>query len=95
MRRYEILMLPSAEKDLAAIPQPDKTRLLKIAGALADNPRPAGAVKLSGYSDLYRIRSGHYRIVYEIHDKRLLIVIAGAGGRDKIYKIISRRMPGE
>jgi len=54
--------------------------------ALADNPRPAGCVKLSGLSDLWRIRVGDYRVVYEIRDRQLIVLIVGVAHRREIYR---------
>ena len=53
--------------------------------ALAEKPRPPGVKKLQGYENTYRIRVGDYRIVYEIHDKVLLILIVEVGHRSDVY----------
>ena len=54
------------------------------ARALADDPRPAGAVKLSG-RNLYRIRQGQYRILYSIEDRVLIVEIIRIGHLGKAY----------
>ena len=54
--------------------------------ALASNPRPAGVVKLSGATDLYRIRSGDFRIIYEIQDVGLVVLVLKVGNRRDVYK---------
>jgi len=51
---------------------------------LANNPRPVGCIKLKGRSG-YRIREGNYRIIYEINDKILTVVVIEAGDRKDIY----------
>ena len=53
--------------------------------SLATNPRPHGVVKLSG-QDAYRLRAGDYRIVYEIHDRILLVVVLDVGHRREVYR---------
>jgi mRNA interferase RelE/StbE len=53
--------------------------------ALADDPRPPGCEKLSGLEQ-YRVRQGVYRIVYEIADKRLLVVVVRVGHRREVYR---------
>ena len=57
----------------------------KIQG-LADNPRPAGVVKLSGEQQLYRLRHGDFRIIYEIRDDEVLVIIVKVGHRRDVYK---------
>ena len=54
--------------------------------ALAANPRPKGVKKLSGPDDLYRIRVGDYRIVYQIHDDRLIVLVVRIGHRKDVYR---------
>jgi len=54
--------------------------------ALSDNVRPAGCVKLSGLSDLWRIRVGDYRVVYEIRDRQLIVLIVGVAHRREVYR---------
>lgn len=88
---YTLKFLPSSEKDIAAISFPDRKRVMDAIQGLAENPRPHGALKMSGGSGQYRIRVGEYRIAYEIHDKKLLVIVVRAGRRDKIYALVKRR----
>lgn len=53
---------------------------------LTQNPRPAGCKKLQGYKELYRIRSGNYRIVYNIKEKTLLVFVVRVAHRKDIYR---------
>ena len=53
---------------------------------LAQNPRPPGSLKMHGGDDLYRIRVGDYRIIYEIRDAILLVVVVKIGDRRDIYR---------
>ena len=50
------------------------------------NPRPSGCKKLKGEDDIYRIRSGNYRIAYSIHDNILMVLIVKVGHRNQIYR---------
>jgi mRNA interferase RelE/StbE len=54
--------------------------------ALAEDPRPQGIEKLSAEDNLYRIRSGDYRVIYEIRDAELLILVAKVGHRREVYR---------
>lgn len=53
---------------------------------LAATPRPAGAVKLAGGDGEWRIRTGDYRIVYEVHDGMLVVLVVAVGHRREIYR---------
>ncbi|MEE8592622.1 MAG: type II toxin-antitoxin system RelE/ParE family toxin [Candidatus Bipolaricaulota bacterium] len=85
MARYRLLFKRSITKDLRSIPKKDVSRILNRIEALADDPRPPGCEKLSA-RELYRIRQGNYRILYEIHDDVLVIVVVKVGSRSAVYK---------
>ena len=53
---------------------------------LASQPRPPGSEKLFGPEDLYRIRVGDYRIVYQIRDEELLVSVLKIGHRREVYR---------
>ena len=53
---------------------------------LAKEPRPKGVKKLSGADDLYRIRVGDYRVVYQIRDDRLIVLVVRIGHRKDVYR---------
>ncbi|MGH8117644.1 MAG: type II toxin-antitoxin system RelE family toxin [Rhodanobacteraceae bacterium] len=84
MARFEIVFRRSVAKDLRPIPNKDVTRILKCIERLPDDPRPPGAVKLSA-QERYRIRQGVYRILYEIEDERLVVVVK-VGHRREVYR---------
>jgi len=54
--------------------------------ALTRNPRPHGVKKLSGEQNLYRIRAGDYRIIYQIRDKELVVLVLKLGHRRDVYR---------
>jgi mRNA interferase RelE/StbE len=83
---YSILFLPSARKALAKLPKADQARVDQQVLALADNPRPTGCLKLSGPSGLWRIRVGDYRVVYEIRDKELIVLVVSIAHRREVYR---------
>ncbi len=82
---YRIFILKKAQKELAKITGKDFDRIKEIILKLADNPRPQGCRKLIGREG-WRIRSGNYRIIYEIDDKEKAVVILHIGHRKNIYK---------
>lgn len=83
--RYELVFKKSVAKDLRSLPKQDVKRILERISSLAVNPRPAACEKLTG-AERYRIRQGIYRIVYEIHDRRLLVLIVTVAHRRDVYK---------
>jgi mRNA interferase RelE/StbE len=86
MGKYNIAFKKSVAKDLRAFPKKDVHRILKCFEQLAVNPRPPGCEKLSG-QERYRLRKGVYRIVYEIQDNILKIIVVKVGHRRDVYRI--------
>jgi len=84
--RYEILIKPSARKELEAIGlKKDRQRIVEAILSLAESPCPMGCRKLSG-KDKYRIRCGVYRVVYSIQDVVLVVTIMKVGHRRDVYR---------
>jgi mRNA interferase RelE/StbE len=54
--------------------------------ALRENPRPTTVKKLAAEENLYRIRVGDYRVVYQIRDKELIVLVVKIGHRREIYR---------
>ncbi|MEX0822748.1 MAG: type II toxin-antitoxin system RelE/ParE family toxin [Balneolaceae bacterium] len=75
-----------AQKALKKIPNPYKANLIQAIDQLSDNPRPDGCKKLKGNDNLWRIRINDYRIVYQIRDEQLLILVILIGHRKDIYE---------
>ena len=86
MASYELVFKKSVAKDLRAFPKVDVKRILQRIRSLADDPRPPGCEKLSG-QQRYRVRQGLYRIVYEIDDKVLIVLVVKVGHRRDVYRI--------
>jgi mRNA interferase RelE/StbE len=84
MASYSLLFKRSVAKDLRSIPKKDVRRILKRIEALSEDPRPRGSEKLTD-QERYRIRQGAYRILYEIHDKVLVIVVGKVAKRSHAY----------
>ena len=85
MERYKVTFKKSVAKDLRTIPSADVKRILKTIDSLADNPRSDGCIKLS-VQERYRVRQGSYRIVYEIHDELLVVVVVKVAHRFTVYE---------
>jgi len=85
MASYELVFKKSVAKDLRAFPKRDVQRLLRRIRALAEDPRPAGCEKLTG-RNRYRVRQGAYRILYEIEDARLIVLVVKVAHRREVYR---------
>jgi mRNA interferase RelE/StbE len=81
---YEVFILRRAQKELAHLPKQYYPRIRDFIAALAFNPRPSGCKKLTGREG-WRIRSGDYRVIYEIDDGLKRVTILNVGDRKDIY----------
>ena len=86
MASYSVELTRTAEKQLRRIAKRDRNRLVEAIQRLVDRPRPHGARKLQGYDDVYRIRVGQYRVVYEVFEDRVIVIVLKVGHRKDIYK---------
>ncbi len=83
---YRIEFRPAARKNFKALPPGIVDRIDRAILALADNPRPPGVKKLAGQDNRWRIRVGDYRVIYEIHDDVLWVLVVEIGHRREIYR---------
>jgi mRNA interferase RelE/StbE len=86
MSQYRVLFKNSADRALKKLPVVVQRRIVAEVDLLAQNPRPPGVVKMSGTENLWRIRIGDYRVVYEIHDNRLIVLVLRVAHRKDIYR---------
>ena len=86
--KYTFRWRERAVRELRAIPQPTALTILRALTPLGDDPRreDASIKKLVGYTDRYRLRVGDYRLIYEIVDDQLIILIVGVGHRREAYR---------
>jgi len=84
--KYSLRIKKSARKELLSIAtKADRQQVIKRIQSLADNPRPPGALKLSGL-ERYRIRQGRFRILYTIEDTVLIVTVIKIGDRKDVYQ---------
>lgn len=83
--RYQVIIPKSVQKELDRLPDDVNRRILARLAALETNPRPADVKKLKG-RDAWRIRVGDYRVIYEIHDRVLQVIVIAVGHRGDIYR---------
>jgi len=82
---FTLIFKPRARRDLAKLPPSIRERVAVAIDQLASQPRPPGCKKLAGRDELWRIRVGDYRIVYQIHDDRLAVLVVRIGHRRDVY----------
>ncbi|MCE7951621.1 MAG: type II toxin-antitoxin system RelE/ParE family toxin [Xanthomonadales bacterium PRO7] len=85
MARFELKFAARASKDLRGVPKTDVRRIMQRIVALQDDPRPVGAIKLAG-RETFRVRQGHYRILYDIFDTVLVVEVIQIGHRRDVYR---------
>jgi len=83
---YRIQIEKRALKMLGSLPKRNRAQVRKAIDHLAEIPRPPGVKKLTDEERLYRIRVGSYRVVYQISDQDLLVLVAKIGDRKEIYR---------
>jgi mRNA interferase RelE/StbE len=83
---FDIVLERRARKNLAALDPLVRHRVAACIDDLAANPRPSGATELKGRPGVLRIRAGDYRILYEIRDSQLIVLIINIGHRREIYR---------
>lgn len=90
---YSIDILRNADKFLAKLEkaQPADAQAIDDAiEALAEDPRPPSCIRLKGYSDVWRVRVGNYRVCYQIDDGKLVVLVITISTRDDVYQLVQR-----
>lgn len=85
-RTYAISVLRPAARALTRLPADVRTRIRRAIRTLSTDPGPVGWRKLAGSHELYRIRVGDYRIIYEVRDGELVIIVVTVGHRRDVYR---------
>lgn len=85
MARYRVSIEKAASKEIRKIHPTDQRRIVRKLDELADDPRHPGCAPMRG-SDLWKVRVGNYRIVYEIGDELLVVVVVRVRHRKDVYR---------
>jgi mRNA interferase RelE/StbE len=85
MERYKLVFRKSVARDMRRIPNRDLRRILTMIDSLSEDPRPAGIEKLSEQGRC-RVHRGDYRIIYEIKDYEVTVVVVKIGHRKDVYR---------
>ncbi len=82
---YTVDIKPAAQRNIRKLPQSLQIRITQKLKSLETEPRQ-GAKKLQSFESRYRVRLGDYRIIYEIYDNILLVVVVDVGHRGNVYR---------
>ena len=83
---YTIEFRPSVLKTLEKTPKRDLVRIKKKVEELGTNLPDPNTTKMRGDNSFHRVRTGNYRIIYEIHNDRLVILVVKIGHRKDVYR---------
>ncbi len=84
--KYSVEFRPSVLKSIKLFPKKDLRRLKKKIDDIAENLPDPNTTKMKGNNSFHKVRSGDYRIIYEIHDDRLVILVVKIGHRKDVYE---------
>ena len=85
---YAVALSRRAQRALGSLQRKDQQRIRAAIELLADNPRPPNCIALAGEDNVYRVRVGDFRILYEVFDQRLIIHVVRIGHRRDVYRAL-------
>lgn len=83
---YQVRKTHGVQRAIDAIEKRDRLRIEAVITLLADNPRPPKTIKMTGYLNRWRVRAGNYRILYEIDDAVLTVLVIRVAYRREVYR---------
>lgn len=83
---YEVLVPKNVQKDINELSETLRDRIEEALEDLTEDPRPNGVVKMKDFDSRYRIRIGNYRVVYDINDGKLLVLVVQCQHRREVYR---------
>lgn len=87
---YTVLLKRDPERLLRRLPADLRRRIQQAINALADDPRHAGVVAMKGFASAYRVRVGDWRIVYQVEDDVLIVLVLEIAPRGEVYRKLGR-----
>ncbi len=84
--RYRVELVPSAARAFKKLDHRTRLRVERKINGLTNDPRPPGVKLLSAEERIYRLRSGDFRILYQVNDKVLTILVIAIGHRRDVYR---------
>jgi mRNA interferase RelE/StbE len=84
--RYSIEFAPAAFRQLKKLDRAVQVRIYAQIDRLADDPRPPGSLKLAGRDNIFRLRVGDFRVLYNVFDGKLIVLVLKVGHRRDVYE---------
>lgn len=84
--RYSVRLAPAAIRQLRKLDPAGRRRVQAAIDLLADDPRPPTARQLVGGAGEWRVRTGDFRIIYDIRDVELIVLVVKVGHRRDVYE---------
>ena len=84
--KYRLELRPSAARAFKKLDPRTQRRVERKIDMLIDDPRPPGVKLLSSEDRIYRLRAGDFRILYQVNDKVLVILVIAIGHRREVYR---------
>jgi mRNA interferase RelE/StbE len=84
--KYKITLAPAAARQLRKFDPQVRRRIQAVLETLAAQPRPPAAKQLVGGAGEWRVRTGDYRVIYEIKDQQLLVLVLRVAHRREVYR---------
>jgi len=82
----DVQLSPAAARELRKFDPTVRRRIQAVLELLSEEPRPPAAKRLIGGAGEWRVRTGDYRVIYEIHDGRLLVLVLRMAHRREVYE---------
>ena len=86
MAAYRVLLTPAADRQLGKLTHQAREMIAAALVALGGNPRPLVCTKLAGSDNLWRVRVRQYRVIYQILDNQLIVLVVKIGDRKDVYR---------
>jgi mRNA interferase RelE/StbE len=83
---YAVRVAPAAVRQLRKLDPAGRRRVQAAIDLLATDPRPPAARRLAGGAGEWRVRTGDFRIIYEIHDREVVVLVVKVGHRRDVYQ---------
>lgn len=87
---YDIQFVPSAAREFRKLAPDMQRTIAPLIDALSDEPRPDGCKKIAGTTDCYRIRHGDLRVLYQVRNNVLVVLVLRIGPRDEAYRALRK-----
>lgn len=85
---YSLRFAGAAKREFDRLPASVKKQITPVIVGLSEEPRPNSCKKLKGTDDCFRVRKGDYRVVYQVQDNVLVVLVIRVGHRREVYRAL-------